>query len=183
MRPEDGPQGPDEIGKMLKTILIQVLLLFLLFQLVWSLDIWIAISLTYPAYFLLVPLTFGLLCLPVAFFSRWLPVTVIPCLWLMFLIVLPFWGNSSLKTLMWGVGDLEAGMDKETVLQVIGNHYAGSPYGEPLVFGEEHFRDEQGRQVTRWLIKPQGREPELQAESLLVFFQDGQFSRASFVPD
>jgi len=166
----------------MKILAAQVLMLPLLAWLVWSADIWTAISLMYPAYILVVVTTCGLLLLPRAFVRR-PAVVVVPSIWLAFLLALPFVTNSSLKPLLWGVRDLEQGMNREAVLQTLKGRYAGTTFAEPLVSGEESG-DRWGQpRATRLCIKPQGRSPSLQAESLLVFFEDSGFTHAVFSAD
>lgn len=165
----------------MKPIIPQILLLPLLLWFVWSLDIWTAVSLLYPAYLIIAAISCGLLLLPFAFSRRW-RVAIIPCIWLTFIVALPFVTNSSLKPMMWGVLKLELGMDHDTVMETLTTSYAGTKYPIPIVRSEEQRMRGQ-TQITRLLIKPQGRPPELQAESLLLFFEDGAFKRSSFSAD
>lgn len=166
-----------------KAILPQVVLLPFLVWLVWSTDVWTAVSLSYPGYVVMASMTCGLLLLPWALVRR-SSILVIPCLWLAFLCVLPWVPNTSLKPLMWGVRDLEPGMDREAVLETLNRAYAGTGHPRPLVHAEEQCVDENGEgRATRMMIKPQGRDPELQAECLLVFFADGGFTRTVFWAD
>ena len=109
---------------------------------------------------------------------------VVPCVWLAFLLALPFVTNSSLKPLLRGVHDLEAGMDRAAVLQTLASHYAGTRYAEPVVFSELDGKRWGEPGTTRLCIKPRDRSPGLQAESLLVFLdEDGGFARATFLAD
>ena len=48
----------------MKTIALQLLLISVLAWLVWSADLWTAVSLMYPAYLVLALISFGLLMLP-----------------------------------------------------------------------------------------------------------------------
>jgi hypothetical protein len=168
----------------MKAILPQIILLPVLAWLVWGADIWTAASLYYPAYLIIAAITCGLIFLPFAFVRRSSAI-VVPCMWIVFLITLPFVPNSSLKVLMWGVRDLEQGMDRETVMETLNGAYSGSKYPEPRVFGDESRVYHTGDDfvTTRVSLKPQGRDPSLQAESLSVYFADGGFRRTSFSAD
>ncbi len=167
----------------MKALLPQILLLPVLVWLVWSADIWTAVSLMYPAYFFFALISCALLLLPYAIVRR-SAVAVIPCLWIAFIVALPFVANSSLKPLIWGVRDLKQGMDRAAVMETLKGSYAGTRFPEPIVKSEEeHTRGPEAQITTRLLIKPQGRASEFQAEGLLVFFEDGRFSHASFSAD
>ncbi|MDE0874249.1 MAG: hypothetical protein OSA88_10290 [Acidimicrobiales bacterium] len=167
----------------MKDILPQILLLPVLFWLVWGADIWTAVSLMYPAYIIIALISCGLLLLPFAFVRR-PAVAVVPGIWLVFLLVFPFVTNSSLKPLMRGVRDLEQGIDHDAILVTLKSRYAGTKYPDPVVHSEEQWNSGSGSQrITRLCIKPPGRDPELQAESLLVFLEDGRFTHASFSAD
>lgn len=163
-------------------IAAQVLILAPLAWLVWSADIWTGISLMYPEYILVALVTCGLLLLPGAIVRK-SAVFVIPGIWLAFLLALPFVANSSLKPLMWGVGDLEQGMSRDTVLDTLKSHYAGTRFPQPVVHSEEQGGASPGPTTTRLYLKPGGRSPELQAESLMLLLEDGRFVRASFSAD
>ncbi|MDF1839622.1 MAG: hypothetical protein P1V35_17270 [Planctomycetota bacterium] len=168
--------------RTISAIAPQLLILPLLAWLVWSADLWTAISLMYPAYLVVAVISCGLLLLPCAFVRR-PAVVVIPFLWAAFLIALPFMPNSSLKPLLWAVRDLEQGMGRETVLQTIHNHYVDTNFPRPLEIGEDQTDAGWPPGTTRLCLKPQGRSPGFQAESLLVFLVDGRFDRALFQAD
>lgn len=168
---------------LMKTLVFQILLLPMLFWFVWTTDIWTAVSLMYPAYLILSLISVGLLLLPFLI-SRKPFGLAIPGIWLAILVALPFANNSSIKPLMRGVHDLEQGMDRESVMKTLSDQYAGTSFSEPVLRGEEQWGpDREGRMLTRLLFKPSGRPPELQPESLLVFFQDDRYSHASFSAD
>ena len=170
-------------GDTMKAILPQILLLPVIFWLVWGADIWTAVSLMYPAYIIIALISCGLLLLPLAFVRR-PAVAVAPGLWLLFLLALPFVTNSSLKPLLRGVRDLDPGMDHDTVLVTLKSRYAGTNYPDPVVHSERQWNSgSKSQRMTRLCIKPQGRSPELQAESLSVFLADGRFTHASFSAD
>lgn len=169
-------------GTTLPTIFLQVLLLPVLVWLVWELDIWMAVSLSYPAYIFIGLISCGLLLLPYASVRR-NAVMVVPVVWLVFLVALPLLTTSSLKPLIKGVGDLEQSMDRDAVFQTLVDRYGGTKYPAPVIFGEEQLGDLNHQNITRLCIKPLGRDGGFSAESLLVFFEDGCFTHASFVPD
>ncbi|MDF1753365.1 MAG: hypothetical protein P1U89_11355 [Verrucomicrobiales bacterium] len=154
-------------------VLPQVILLSLLTWFVWVVDMWTGMSLQFPGYIVIAVVTLSLLCLPFCLVRR-VPVMVIPGVWLFFLIALPFVANSSIKPLLWGVRDLEQGMEREAVLHTLNRRYAGSTFSEPVVFREDE---------TVICLRPQGRDPGFQAESLLVYLSDGRFSHAHFSAD
>ena len=161
------------LERTMKAILPQILLLPVLLWFVWEADIWTAVSLMYPAYIIVVLFTLGLLLLPCAFVRR-PAVAVVPGIWLVFLLALPFVTNSSIKPLLWGVRDLEPGMRRDAILLTLKDRYAGTKYPSPIVFSEEK---------SRLCIKPQGRDAGFQAESLFVYLENGRFSHARFSAD
>ncbi len=172
--------------RTMKTIAIAIASQFLILALVacfvWSADIWTGVSLMYPAYIIIALLTCGLLLLP-GTLARRPEVLVIPGLWLAFLLALPFVANSSLKPLLWGVRDLEQGMSRDAVLETLKSHYTGTSFPEPTLYSEEQGDAWGQPTTTRLCFKPGGRSPELQAECLMLFLEDGRFTRASFLAD
>lgn len=167
----------------MKAIASQVLLLLPMAWIVWSADLWTALSLLLPAYLVVGSISLGILLLPAFFLLRRRSALVVPGAWLAFLFVLPFVPNSSLKPLMWGVQDLVPGMDRGTVVATLHSHYPGTGFPDPVVYSEEPG-DGWGRpSATRMCLKPQGRSPMLQAESLMLFFEEGRFERAQFLAD
>lgn len=139
----------------------------------WGLDIWAGISLFYPSYVIGVSLVLVLLLLPFVAYRR-APIMVIPALWLMFSVSLPFVNNSSIKPLLRGMNDLDIGMTKEDVLKTLESHYARSPYPMPVIQGETESR------LDFW---PRGRDSAFAAESLLVHMQDGRVIGTMFSAD
>ena len=169
-------------GIALPAILLQILLLPVFVWLVWGLDIWMAVSLSYPAYIFIGLISCGLLLIPYASVRR-NAVMVVPAIWLVFLVALPLVTNSALKPLIRGVGNLEQSMDRDAVFQTLVDRYASTQYPSPVIFGEERFGESSNLNITRLCIKPRGRDGGFSAESLLVFLEDGRFSHASFMPD
>jgi len=163
-------------------IALQILILPVLAWFVWGADKWMAVSHSYPSYLIIALMTGGFLLLPGAI-ARNRRGLVLPGAWFAFLVALPFVNNSSLKPLMWGVHALEPGMSRVAVMQTLKEHYAGTQYPEPVVHSEEDGERWGWPGTTRLLLKPQGRHPGYSAESLLVFFEEGSFTRATFSED
>ncbi len=157
----------------MKAVVPQLLMLPLFAWFTWTADLWTAASLQYPSYLVVGMVTCGLLLLPLAF-ERKRAVAVVPVVWLLFLCILPWVPNSSLKPLLRGANALHTGMDRTEVLETLASRYDGTSYPAPVVFHEDD---------TRLCLKPRGRDSRYDAECLMVYFEDGRFRHAEFSAD
>ena len=153
--------------------LFQLAVFVICLWLIWGLDIWMGISLTYPAYIVAGVISLGILMFPVLVERRWF-ITVIPAVWTLILTALPLLPNSPLKPLLWGMRDLDQSVDRDTIIATLEKKYQGTDFPGFYVNSEE---------ANRICIKLNGRPPELGAESLIVLLEDGRYSRALFHAD
>jgi len=139
--------------------------------LVWSMDVWRALSLAYPDYYYWVGGSLLVLLLP-ALARRRPALILIPLVWCAYLGLLPHVNTSALKPLMRGASALTVGMNRSEIFSTIHREYASTPYDLPVILDETE---------ERILLRP--RPYPGNSESLHIELRDSGFSRAWFSAD
>ena len=152
-------------------VLCQVAFASFMVWLVWLMDDWRAISLSYPEYFFWVGGSLLVVLLPLLAWRR--PgACLIPLFWCAYVGLLPLADTNALKPLLRGAAALTVDMDRSEIFATIHREYAGTPYDLPTIVSESD---------DRILLRP--RPYPGNSECVQINLRDARFSRVSFSPD
>ncbi|MBL4769800.1 MAG: hypothetical protein JKY61_01315 [Planctomycetes bacterium] len=138
-----------------------------------SVDDWMGISLEPPMYLRLSGIGLALMLTPMLYcFHKGMCLTL--GLWVAFVVALPSLNTTAIKPLIRSSKLLTSDMGKDQVLATIFDAFEGTRFSKPNVTTVSE---------DRIYFKPVGRDPGLDAESLIIDFRNGRFHEAHFSAD